>query len=284
MTLAGVTRIDHTLVGVHDLEAARATWQRLGFTITPRGKHIGWGTANYCIMFPDDYVELLGIVDPDQFTNNLDKFLAVREGLLGLAFQSSDMAATAAALAAAGLHPDGPKDLKRELELPEGTVLPFFALTFLPPEETPDLRAFFCQHLTPALIRRPDWLSHDNGARSLDSMSVTSEDPSALAPAYRKIFGDEAVAADDDTTAVTCGPHVLEFVTPAAFESRWPGIARPPGPLPAAAAMTVRVADLNETMGYLHRQGIAPALAGADFVLVDPGDATGVALRFVPSQ
>src|SRR3546814_8233762 len=63
--------IDHVLVGVRDLEAARETYARLGLTVSPRGRHIGWGTANYCIMFPGDYIELLGIVDATQFTNNL---------------------------------------------------------------------------------------------------------------------------------------------------------------------------------------------------------------------
>ena len=104
---------DHALIGVVDLEAARLQWQRLGFSICPRGKHIGWGTANYCIMFADDYVELLGIVDESQFTNNLDVFLADHgEGLLGMAFASDRIEALAARL-------DGqPQDLKRQLELP----------------------------------------------------------------------------------------------------------------------------------------------------------------------
>jgi hypothetical protein len=86
----GITGIDHTLVGVRDLEAARAAWARLGFTITPRGRHIGWGTGNYCVMLEEGYVELLGIVDPSQFSNNLDKLLEKREGLLGLAFATPD--------------------------------------------------------------------------------------------------------------------------------------------------------------------------------------------------
>src|SRR3546814_9908741 len=72
--------VDHVLVGVRNLEAARDTYRRLGFTVSPRGRHIGWGTANYCIMFPGDYIELLGIVDATQFTNNLNRFLASREG------------------------------------------------------------------------------------------------------------------------------------------------------------------------------------------------------------
>ena len=63
-----------------------ASGRRLGFTLTPRGRHIGWGTGNYCIMLENGYIELLGIVDPSQFCNNLDSFWRQREGLMGLAF------------------------------------------------------------------------------------------------------------------------------------------------------------------------------------------------------
>jgi len=72
---SAITGIDHTLVGVRDLEAARAAWDKIGFRLTPRGRHIGWGTGNYCIMLEQGYIELLGILDPTQFTNNLDKFV-----------------------------------------------------------------------------------------------------------------------------------------------------------------------------------------------------------------
>ncbi len=54
-------------------------WETLGFTLTPRGRHIGWGTGNYCIMLESGYIELLGVVDPSQFLNNLDGFLKKRE-------------------------------------------------------------------------------------------------------------------------------------------------------------------------------------------------------------
>ena len=56
----GIAGIDHVIVGVRDLEHARMGWTRLGFTLTPRGRHLGQGTANYCIMFARDYLELLG--------------------------------------------------------------------------------------------------------------------------------------------------------------------------------------------------------------------------------
>ena len=65
---SGLAGIDHVVLGVRDLERARMGWTRLGFTLTPRGRHLGQGTANYCIMFARDYVELLGFVERDDAT------------------------------------------------------------------------------------------------------------------------------------------------------------------------------------------------------------------------
>src|SRR5262245_49251194 len=67
-----ITGIDHAIIGVRRLDSAAEVYRKLGFTLSPRGRHYGWGTANYCIMFAQDYIELLGIVDPAGFTNNLD--------------------------------------------------------------------------------------------------------------------------------------------------------------------------------------------------------------------
>ena len=78
-----ITGIDHVIVGVRDLESARETWRRLGFTLSPRGRHLEQPTGNYCVMFPSDYIELLGIVDTGASTHRLDSFLAWREGLDG---------------------------------------------------------------------------------------------------------------------------------------------------------------------------------------------------------
>src|SRR3546814_15261514 len=50
-----IVGIDHALIGVADLERARAAFTRLGFTITPRGRPIGWGTGNYTVMFAKAY-------------------------------------------------------------------------------------------------------------------------------------------------------------------------------------------------------------------------------------
>src|SRR5215213_6771538 len=166
----GLAGIDHVIVAVRDLECARADWIRLGFTPTPRGRHVGQGTANYCLMFGRDYLKLLGFVEPDEQSERLRSFLARREGPMRVAFApAGSVEEVAAAMSALGLHPSEPRALGRQLELPEGAVEPRFSLLSLPADETPGLDCFVCGHLTPELVRRPDWLTHSNGALGIGS-------------------------------------------------------------------------------------------------------------------
>jgi hypothetical protein len=210
---------DHALIGVADLEAARLDWQRLGFTTCPRGKHVGWGTANYCIMFATDYLELLGIVDASQFTNNLDTFLARHgEGLLGMAFASSDLEGLAEKLGGQ------PQDLKRLLELADGTVQPRFRLLHPPPGTLPGLSGFFCRHLTPELMRRPEWLIHANGARGIAWMTIAVAEVAAATVDYEQVLGQDFVSrkvklvqAADEPGFCDLGIDVADLAACAAF-------------------------------------------------------------------
>jgi hypothetical protein len=284
MSAGRITGIDHTLVGVRDLEEARMTWTRLGFALSPRGRHIGWGTANYCVMFERDYIELLGIVDPAQFTNNLDRVLAEREGLMGVALATDDSAATAAALAARGLHPGEPRDLARQLELPEDTVLPRFKLVHLPPEETPGLSTFVCQHLTPELLRQPPWLRHPNGAVGLVSATVVVESTRPLADAYERLFGASSIVPTDDVLTVHIGRgHRLVFADADDFSALYHdfGVDLDGVRLPYPASMTVAVADLDRTADHLASWQVDHESFDGVAILVPPEAANGVLLQFV---
>lgn len=277
---SAIAGLDHALVGVRDLEAARASWGRLGLKVTPRGRHIGWGTANYCIMFEQGYVELLGIVDPDQFTNGLDRFLAEREGLLGVAFRSTDNDRTASWLRAAGYSPDGPKDLKRTIELPGGDVTPAFKLLYLPPEDTPGLRSFLCQHLTPEIVWQPGWSTHAIRAVSLKSVVTVVERPSELAPAYARLFGAAAIQDAADWLRVDAGEGELLFVTDAELRRLYPGLEITGHRPPWTAALRVGVLILADAADYLDSKGVRIVNTGRG-VALPPELATGVILELV---
>jgi catechol 2,3-dioxygenase-like lactoylglutathione lyase family enzyme len=273
--------IDHVLVGVRDLEAARETYQRLGFTVSPRGRHIGWGTANYCIMFADDYIELLGIIDPQQFTNNLNRFLETREGLLGLAFASDDVALAERALRRAGVTPGEMRDLKRILEDPDGEVWPRFKLLHMPPEATPGTSAFICQHLTPELVWRPQWCRHPNGATGLVAMTSVVKDPSALAIPYAELFGFDRVRAGDGVVEVDCGGTWLRFTTAERLGRLHPGLVGAPRlPTPWLAALRVAVDDLGGCATRLERNHTPVHWDGPRLLRVPAQAACGVLLEF----
>ena len=259
--------LDHPIIGVRDLEQARVDWQALSFTITPRGRHIEWGTANYCIMFPFDYVEILGIVDASQYVHGLDTFLAQRQGILGLALATGDADAAHARLAECGLAGEPPKDLARILELPEGEVRPSFRLVHPADPAALGLRGFLCQHLTPELVRRAEWLDHANGARRISMISVATTDRESLADRYRSLLGAEAVHADREGVTVRLDGCVLHFGAPVE------GVV-------GGLGMAVEVGDLDRARGLL-RSAEVPFDEADGRIDVDPTHATGVALSFV---
>lgn len=270
---SGIAGIDHIIIAVRDLEAARRGWLRLGFTPTPRGRHIGQGTANYCIMFGRDYLELLGFVERDEHAHRLETFLATREGAMSLAFAPErDAAATAAALAESGLHPSAPRALGRALELPEGAVIPRFSLLNLPADETPALDCFICGHLTPELVRRPAWLKHANGVVGIETVHLIADDPASLAPAYRRLFGDDRVTTTVRGLEVDTGRNRLIFARPALSG----GNILPP----AIAALELRTAGRAATAAYLQRAGVTFMELPDGRLTVPPAEANGTTLLF----
>ena len=275
-----ITGIDHAIVGVHKLEAARRQWAKLGFTITPRGRHKGWGRANYCIMFETDYVELLGIVDPAGFTNKLDRFLKIREGLMGLAFSTETAEAVSAALEAASIGYKGPADLSRLLELPEGEVEPAFKLVYLN-GATPGVSSFVCQHLTRDLVWRPEWTRHANGVTGIDSMTVVVRNTSTPRAGWRTFLGKDAVTEIGEQEFIAMvGQTELRFLTEAAAKAALPDLRRRKWRPPFLAGMALSVGDPAETVKALEAGGVKYARKDDETIAVSGSQANGVSLEF----
>jgi len=174
-----IKSIDHPVIAVRSLEASHGVYERLGFTIPPRGSHVEWGTGNWCIMFPGDYLELRGIIDPERFTLDLDRHLATHgEGMMGLAFGTTGADRAFDEMTAAGLHPKPVRSLSRNFELPGGWVQPRFRLCFPDAADVHGLmHVVLCEHLTPELIRKPEYLRHANGVTGIAGLLGVVEDP-----------------------------------------------------------------------------------------------------------
>jgi catechol 2,3-dioxygenase-like lactoylglutathione lyase family enzyme len=282
-THSAIARIDHVIIAVRDLERARQDWRRLGFTLTPRGRHSGQGTANYCMMFENDFLELLGIVDPADNVEFLAAFLARREGARAVAFAPAGTAEdTRSALLKRGLHPSELHALGRQMELPEGPSIPRFSLIGLAAEDAPGLPAsFVCAHLTPELMRRPEWLVHSNGANRLRGIHVLVESTAPLLPAYDRLFGIQHVTTTDTVAAVHVGRHRIVFSTPDDFVTMHPGIALDPEfPVPGIVALDLGVADRAGTADCLSQREIAFDELPDGTLVVPASQANGAILFF----
>jgi catechol 2,3-dioxygenase-like lactoylglutathione lyase family enzyme len=277
-----IAGIDHVIVGVRDLERARLRWSRLGFTLSPRGRHIGQGTANYCIMFPSDYVELLGIVDANDFVQRLDVFLARREGLMATAFAPGGAPEEVhSSLLERQLHPSEPRPLGRELELAEGTVVPRFSLIALPQSETPGLDSFICAHLTPELMRRPQWLEHANGAHGINGIYVLVENTAALLEPYDRLFGIQQVTTTDAVVSLHVGRHRIVFSTPDDFTAMHPSLGLDHDfPLPGIVALELAVDQRDKAADHLTRSRIGFGEMPDGSLVVPAHEANGAMVFF----
>ena len=280
----GITGIDHPVIAVADMEAARRIYERLGFTVPPRGSHIEWGTGNWCIMFAEDYLELRGIVDPARYTHNLDDFLATRgEGLMGLAFGTIGAQQSHDLMVENGLHPKPVRALTRNFELPDGWVQPRFSLCFPDEAEVPGLmHVVLCEHLTPELIRRPEFLEHANDVKRLRSMTGVMAAPHQAAAALRTFLGADRVRNEADGLVLDCGGQEIRLVPPADLARLHGGVAFDPIPQPPfLAALVLEVGDLDKTRRALEANDVAFVAADAATLRVGPKETCGVIIDFM---
>lgn len=279
---AGILGVDHPVIAVADMDASEKVYQKLGFTVPPRGSHMEWGTGNWCIMFADDYLELRGIVDASRYTHHLDEYLAERgEGLMGLAFATADAEASYKTAIESGLKPTAIKDLTRKFHLPAGDAFPSFRIVYLSESDAPGLlTSVICGHKTPEIIRRPEFLVHPNTVVGVSSITIVVANPAGYKAAYENLFGAEKVKEASDALIVTFprGSR-LEIVTPEGAAVR--GVALPNAKLPYHPAMTLAVTDLEKTKSVLTDNGV-PFTAGKEgqSVTVAPAHTCGVLMTF----
>src|SRR4029453_17333991 len=103
-----LTRIDHVMICVPDLNEGIAAYTRIGFRVFPGGSHAGRATHNAIAFHGDDYLELLSLrdgecdhwaaVEPESSDARLAEYLSRGGGFRYVAVQSDDLAADVAAM------------------------------------------------------------------------------------------------------------------------------------------------------------------------------------------
>lgn len=266
--------LDHLVMVVNDLEAARADYERLGFTTTPRALH-PFGTENFLVQMQGNFLEVVGIADasiiPDHapgvfsFARGNADFLARREGMSSLVFQSQDARADRADFLAAGLNAFENVDFSRKARLPDGSeVTVAFSLAFVTDPTMPETTFFTCQQHAPEHFWKPAYQVHANGARHAAETIMVAPDPRAHRGFFAGTHGDGAVSVDGGAVSVSTSLGTISIITPAAFRARFDRDT--PGPSDTAhfAGFRIAVENLNAAARVLDAAEVeSRATAGA---------------------
>lgn len=282
--------IDHLVLCVRHLEAARRTYTRLGFTLTPHAVH-PWGTGNSLAQFHGNFIELLTIDDPAKITPGggrefsfggaADAFLRRREGAAMLALASDDARRDRDEFAAAGLVTYAPFDFARQARLPDGhEVTVAFSLAFVTDERLPELTFFTCQQRAPAFFWRPEYQRHANGAVAIEEIVVVAPDPPALADLFGRLHGEGAVRVTGRRLDVVTARGRLAVLDPDAAAERCPGMPLAGAPeTPHIVGCRIAVGDLEAVRMRFDASDVRyRPMSGA--VQIAPDIACGIYLEF----
>lgn len=279
MALKHVVGLDHILIAVRNLDNAASAWKALGFTVSPRGTHSPHlGSGNHTIVFGEDYIELLGILNETPHNRPTIAFLKEREGIARTAFTTDDAAGLATELKARGIVAEEPLAFGRPVDLPDGGKgeARFNVCTWPASEAPAGLRIFACQHLTRDMVWIPALQRHANGARRLARVEVLAADPKATAEHLARLI-DQPVSPITDGFRVPTGGNraAFEFYDAAAFAGRYPEAVRAGAPAQGAVALAIVTDDLAAARA---QPGV---VTHGDAASVPAVKATGVILTFV---
>ncbi|MEU7530681.1 VOC family protein [Saccharothrix sp. NPDC042600] len=299
-----ITRLHHVGHVVRDIARATTLYRRLGFTVPPPSCPAlapsegadpePFGAANTHADFPADFLELVtpvaGSVPPDaelvplqappevlpvlldrisattaDLTAHLDRF----EGLHILMLSTSDIDATAARLAEAGVPHGGVNTVQRPVE--PGVLE---TVRYLELDDTPEGRVGAVADLDPR-FQHNRHLDHPNGATGVQEAILCVDDLDAAESRYTTYLGVPALHAPH-TRTFTLGPARLTLTTD--LSALLPD-EQPPA-LPGLAACAVTVRDLDATEEHLRDNGFTLGRTPDGDPFVPAREALGAAIIF----
>ena len=193
-----MAKLDHVVINARDeTDAAEALFAALGFHLTPRGYHT-LGSLNHLMMTPGAYLEIVGVPAEGR---QRQEIIDSPRGLNGIVLKTDDADETFARLRGAGFDPLEPMDFSRPVTIDGVERDASFRTVRMKPDFFGGGRVYFCQHLTPELVWRDEWLSHGNGFAAIDRVEVQAPDPNSVAARFARAF-DGALIEDGPAVRV----------------------------------------------------------------------------------
>ncbi len=273
-----VPTLDHVVVNVRNRMAEAASlYRRLGFTLTPQGRHT-LGSINHLAMFGTDYLELVGV--PPEGAPGTDP-MDWPDGLNGLVFGTDDADALYGVLSQSGAPVLPPLAFSRPVALPGGPRDASFRTVRVAREAVAAGRVYFCHHLTRDVVWRDEWRRHANGVLGIDDMVIAADNPAQLGAVFAQLFGADALAPIQGGLRLGVGLSSVDVVERAEVDRRF-GAAAPAadGRPHVMVALGLRVIDAARTAAALTEGGIAFTVTGPASLRVAADAAFGVTLDF----
>jgi hypothetical protein len=283
--------IDHLVLCVEDLDAARRRYQAMGFTLTPPARH-PFGTGNSLVQLNGSFIELLVLADPAAIPGaevgrfsfgvfNRDFLANVGEGFSMLVLDSQDWQADRADFSAHGLPLYEPFEFWRKAVLPSGKEESVgFALTFTSHPEMPRAGFFTVQHHAPQHFWKSEYQRHDNGALSLNEVLLVAEDPERYVSFFSAFSGSRDTRVDEGQVSVRTARGAITVMSPKAWTRHFPEAFEPDlAEGPRFAAYVVTVKDLGRAAECVEEAGIAHLHDGGRLE-VEPTEAFGTMVVF----
>ena len=281
--------LDHIVHAVRDLDAAAEFYRRAGFTVGARNRH-EWGTHNYIVQFPDVFVELIAVGEPElirigapgtfSFGAFTRDFLTREEGLAMLVLEGKDAAADATAFRAAGIGDFKVFNFERDGKRPDGSLVRVaFSLAFATDTKAPDIGYFTCQQHHPENFWNPAFQTHPNDVTTIAGVIIVSEQPDAHRQFVSTFSAVDEVQSNAAGIAVKTPRGEITVVNPTAYRaltgSEPPDLARGA----RLAAIRFAVDDRSDALSVLAKAGIATAARNGAAV-VPAGETYGATLIF----
>jgi len=282
--------IDHLVMPVQDLAAARRFYEAAGFTATPDAVH-PWGTGNFLIQMQGNFLEPLTVVAPEKIEThrpgnfsfgafNRD-FLKMREGISMLVFEGRDARTDQNEFADKGLQTYAPFDFERQAKLPNGSeVTVGFSLAFVTDSRIDQAAFFTCQQTAPQYFWKEEYQNHRNTAIACSEVMLCAEEPQSFRGFFAALHGDRSVKDEGDRLLVHTSRGNVSLATRQALDQRFPGglgDGFPSSPFIAGFQITVR--SLTAVRETLDAAGI-PYESSADSVWIAPSQSFGALVAF----
>ncbi|MCQ1852944.1 VOC family protein [Neorhizobium galegae] len=193
--------IDHLVLPVAGLTAARSRLTELGFTVAPDAFH-PFGTANACVFFSDGtYLEPLALANRrhagvaakrgNVFTARDLAFRKTsnRQGFSALVVATRDAMADHARFKMRGVSAGDVLEFSRGMILADGSeTQASFRLAFAGDDRAPEFFLFSCQRINPWPADRGELERHANTVTGLSEIILSAPTPADFAPLVEQVL------------------------------------------------------------------------------------------------